>query len=181
MGLICGGMAALFIIWALLRAGGEKRIVARYAGTCRTCERNFKPGVEIFWRKGEQPRHTDCDAANTLLEAETTRDVLERLDSLKTAAARRKAVRVALEVLKNPEARTRLLLRASALETEATLEKVAGLKTSQARRRRLTEALDALREDEIADDLQATQIAALEAALRAEEAPPSPPAPQRAT
>lgn len=169
MGIFCVVAAVVFIVWAMVRGSGEKRITARYPGTCRQCERPFEPGVEIMWAKGIQPKHVNCEAQAKRLEAETMTNALERIEELKTASARKRAVREALGVIQDPTTRTQFVLRASRLETEAVLEKVAGLKTPLARKRHLTEALAALKQDDVADELQAAEIAALEAALMKEE------------
>lgn|SRR5512139_1527488 len=37
-------------------------ITARYAGRCRLCDGRIAPGDQIYWAKGDKPRHVECRA-----------------------------------------------------------------------------------------------------------------------
>jgi hypothetical protein len=40
-----------------------RNIIAQYAATCETCGRGIRVGQRIWWKRGENPRHVDCQAA----------------------------------------------------------------------------------------------------------------------
>jgi hypothetical protein len=104
-------------------------------------------------------------------DEEVFRDAVDRLRDASGPAARRNALKRALESLQSDEVRAQLMLEASKVEVDAVLEKVAGLKTPAVKRRRLQEALDAIRADAVDDQLQAQQIAWLEEAIRSVDGP----------
>jgi uncharacterized protein DUF4236/tetratricopeptide repeat protein len=111
----------------------------------------------------------DAEAARARAVEEREQDILKRaridLRATRTPKMRDRFLAEALSNLVLPHSRERLRLDASRLEVEAVLEKVAELKTKAAKERNLLEALDRLRTDEVPDELQAAEIAALESAL----------------
>jgi hypothetical protein len=96
-------------------------------------------------------------------------DWIARIEAFKGPVARRNALKRALEEVTEPAARRALVLAASKIEASAVLDKVDTLATSAAKRRHLEKAISELRGDDIPDDLQAEELAMLEAALRALE------------
>ncbi|WP_437653190.1 hypothetical protein [Sorangium sp. So ce1182] len=92
---------------------------------------------------------------------------LERIESLKGAAARRAAFENALGRIQAPHLRERLAVEAARIEVRSVLDKVDSLKSPAAKRRHIMAAIEQLRNDTVPDHLQAREIAALEDALRA--------------
>jgi hypothetical protein len=91
---------------------------------------------------------------------------LARVSVAQGPAGRRAVAEAALLKMTALEVRRWFLLGVSRIEVEAALAKAHGYKTPDVKRRVLLEALAAVRADQIPDELQADQVAAIEAALR---------------
>jgi hypothetical protein len=156
------------------RRRGETEIYARRADTCTDCKRRVRENTQVLWHKElREVRHVDCDAAQRTDEADAFVKLVSRLSNAKGPAARRAVIEAAEGAELSPGRRLQLVLEASRLDTEAALEKVEGLKTKEVKRRRLQEALSLVKGDAVPDEMQADQIALLEAALRTLDAEPA--------
>jgi hypothetical protein len=89
---------------------------------------------------------------------------IERIENAKGPATRRNAIELGLKVLTGDH-RAKFIKLAAQVELRATIDKVDSLKTPAAKRRHLADAINALRNDSIQDELQASEISALEELL----------------
>jgi hypothetical protein len=116
--------------------------------------------------RGSEPLFSLPAAAPVNPDEAFVTGVLERLENLKGAAARKNALEHAIANAPSQGARERVLIEAARIEVRAVLDKVDTLKTPAAKRRHLEAALEQIRNDPVPDHLQAQEIAALESALR---------------
>lgn len=57
------GVVDIATIPAAARRSWTMSITAKFPGVCRRCSGRIAPGEQIYWAKGEKPRHVECQAA----------------------------------------------------------------------------------------------------------------------
>lgn len=96
----------------------------------------------------------------------TIADWIARIESSRGTVERRNTLARALDATHEPAEREQLLAAASKIELGPILSKVDSLSSFGAKRHELQKAIDGIRADNITDELQDTEVRALESRLR---------------